>query len=131
MHLSRRNVLAACLGAAAVSALPRIGPAWAGTPVKPKNLILVLATGGWDPVYAFDPKPGLSTIDAPAGTIRHFGDLPVFVDDSRPARVSRSRSSLPFCSTSSASSRRASSRSVLKFPRVKKLSSARSTLSSA
>ena len=84
MHLSRRNVLAACLGAAAYASLPRIGWARGAVPAKPKNLILVLATGGWDPAYALDPKPGLATVDAPAGTIRRYGDLQIFVDDSRP-----------------------------------------------
>jgi len=82
--LSRRNLLvggAACAGAGALSVRPR---AHAAAERGPKNLILVVASGGWDTTYSVDPKPGLNTIDAPAGDIEDFGGIPVFTDASRP-----------------------------------------------
>ena len=82
--LSRRNLLTACAGAAAWASLHHTPLAFAAPRPKPKNLILVLATGGWDPLYALDPKPGVATADGPAGKTRSFGDLPVLVDPARP-----------------------------------------------
>src|SRR5688572_31524910 len=34
-----------------------------------KNLLVVYVQGGWDITYVFDPKPGLTTIDAPLGSV--------------------------------------------------------------
>ncbi|TPV94642.1 MAG: DUF1501 domain-containing protein [Myxococcales bacterium FL481] len=51
----------------------------------PRKLILMVAAGGWDTTYVLDPKPGLTTVDGPGGTIREIGGLTVFVDPSRPA----------------------------------------------
>jgi uncharacterized protein (DUF1501 family) len=87
-NLSRRGLLAMCGGAAAWASVRGTPLAWAEPVPEPKrkarNLVLVLTTGGWDPFYALDPKPGVATADAPSGQIRSFGDLPVFVDPSRP-----------------------------------------------
>lgn len=84
MSLSRRSFLvggAAALGAAAIPAL-RAAQAEATRPAR--NLIIVLAYGGWDVSYALDPKPGLPGVDAPAGSVQLFGDLPIFTDAARP-----------------------------------------------
>jgi hypothetical protein len=56
----------------------------AGAAPTTRNLILVHASGGWDPTHALDPKPGLSTVDVPPGDVEMFGDLPIFTDPSRP-----------------------------------------------
>ncbi len=59
--LSRRNFL---LGSAVAAALaPRSLAAQAGS--HPEFLVVCLADGGWDPLYAFDPKPGNNTVTAP------------------------------------------------------------------
>jgi len=50
-----------------------------------KNLVLVVAYGGWDTTYTFDPKPGLAGIDAPAGDVVELGGVTFFDDPSRPA----------------------------------------------
>jgi uncharacterized protein (DUF1501 family) len=86
MVISRRKLLAG--GAAAtVGGLVgqrMLGAVHAGPSATPRNLVLVVASGGWDVTYALDPKPGLTSIDAPSGEVQMFGDLPVFVDASRP-----------------------------------------------
>lgn len=84
MAFSRRSFLmtgAAALGAAA---LPPGGAAIAAGARPSRNLIVILAYGGWDVTYALDPKPGLPAIDAPAGAVQMFGDLPVYTHASRP-----------------------------------------------
>jgi hypothetical protein len=85
MTFSRRDFLLGSLGAAAVLSLPRMkkGRAAVGGPAR--NVIVLLAAGGWDVTYALDPKPGLTTIDAPVGTTTSYGDLDIFTDASRPA----------------------------------------------
>lgn len=85
MNLTRRSFLvggAAALGAAAL--LPSARQAQADATRPPRNLIVILAYGGWDVTYALDPKPGLPGIDAPAGAVQMFGDLPIFTDAARP-----------------------------------------------
>ena len=87
MKLSRRNVLAgsaAALGAAAI-VNPYASPARALDIGAARHLVTLYAYGGWDTTYALDPKPGLATIDAPAGQIQSFGDIPIFTNFSRPA----------------------------------------------
>lgn len=82
---SRRSMLlggAAALGAAALP-VTRRAEADAASPAR--NLIVVLAYGGWDVTYALDPKPGLATIDVPLGDVQMFGDLPIFTHSTRPA----------------------------------------------
>lgn len=85
MTLSRRDVLktGAALGAA-LAAPALIRSAGAQPPVAAKHLMVVLNFGGWDTTYALDPKPGLTTIDAPEGEIRRFGELEIFDHPSRP-----------------------------------------------
>jgi hypothetical protein len=83
---SRRHFL---LGSAAGAGLLALGGAArkrarAAAPGTGKNLILVLAAGGWDVTYALDPKPGLATVDVPAGSITSYGDLPIWTDATRP-----------------------------------------------
>jgi uncharacterized protein (DUF1501 family) len=82
---SRRDVLktGAALGAA-LAAPALLRHAGAQEPVAAKHLMVVLNFGGWDTTYALDPKPGLTTIDAPEGEVRRFGDLEIFDHPSRP-----------------------------------------------
>ncbi|HEV8245237.1 MAG TPA: DUF1501 domain-containing protein, partial [Polyangiaceae bacterium] len=82
--LSRRGALlgaSALAGAAGLSALERPARAQAAT----RKLLIVLASGGWDPTYSLDPKPGSSVIDAPSGTVTEFSGIPVLTDASRPS----------------------------------------------
>ena len=51
-----------------------------------KNLIIVLAQGGWDVTYALDPKEPGPGIDAPAGEVHAFGNLDIY-DDPTPAHT--------------------------------------------
>ena len=85
MRFSRRDMLLGSLGAAALLTLPRVkrGRAAVGGPAR--NVIVLLAAGGWDVTYALDPKPGLTTIDAPLGTTMRYGNLDIFTDTTRPA----------------------------------------------
>lgn len=84
MKFSRRDALraGAVIGAGAVVA-PWSGSALAGGPAR--NLILVLGRGGWDTTYALDPKPGSTTIDAPQGTLEHYGEVSILGHASRPS----------------------------------------------
>jgi uncharacterized protein (DUF1501 family) len=89
--LSRRHLLGACAAGAVCASLPRPRLARADTgagTVAAKNLVIVLATGGWDPTYALDPKPGSTATDAASGTIKKYGDLAVCVDPARPSVTS-------------------------------------------
>jgi hypothetical protein len=79
--LTRRCFLG---GAATAAAALLTRPRRARAAAPPRNVIIVNAGGGWDTTYSIDPKPGLSTIDAPTGTVRTYGDSPVLTDPSRP-----------------------------------------------
>lgn len=83
--LSRRTLLrggGAALAAGAVTAGIKL--AGASRPYGPaRRLIIVLAGGGWDTCYALDPKEP-TYVDVPAGAVRRFAELDVFVDSSRP-----------------------------------------------
>lgn len=59
MSWSRRGVLAA--SASALGLLAAAGPG----PARRRRLVVVLADGGWDVSYVFDPKPGLVTVEGP------------------------------------------------------------------
>ena len=84
MKLSRRDALrAGAVIAAGAVASPWTGSANAQAPAR--NLILVLARGGWDTTYALDPKPGSATIDAPQGTLERFGEISILGNPSRPS----------------------------------------------
>ncbi len=51
-----------------------------------KNLIIVNAVGGWDTTYAIDPKPGVSSIDAPSdGSVSVVGGIPILDAATRPS----------------------------------------------
>ncbi len=84
MKLSRRDALrAGAVIAAGAVASPWTGSALAQAPAR--NLIVVLARGGWDTTYALDPKPGSTTIDAPEGTMERFGEISILGHPSRPS----------------------------------------------
>lgn len=86
IQLSRRTFLglggAAAATLVAAPLLPR--RARAATLGPAKNLLLVLAQGGWDVTYALDPKVQSPSIDVPAGAVRMFESLDIFVDAGRP-----------------------------------------------
>jgi len=83
MRFARRDLLRAGAAVAAVAALPEWArPAFGGN--KPRNLILVLQSGGWDTTYTLDPKVGVAGIDAGAGTVQTIQGIPVLTDPSRP-----------------------------------------------
>lgn len=85
-RLSRRSMLKAGAATAACAATGLLAPApQVRAAGGPRKLVIVLASGGWDPTYALDPKPGLAGVDVPAGDVQLFGNLPVFTDASRPA----------------------------------------------
>ena len=70
-------------GAAALAAgLPLEGTA-VGAPPAPRHLITLYVYGAWDTTYVLDPKPGLSTVDAPDGQVTEFGDLRIFTAPTR------------------------------------------------
>ena len=80
---TRRQFLSTSLTAAAALAAPiSLSDAHADQPIR--KLIVVIAGGGWDTTYAFDPKPGLSTVDVPAGDIVMMNDAPIYSHSSRP-----------------------------------------------
>jgi uncharacterized protein DUF1501 len=88
LELTRRDVLLGGATAAAsitLAALPRLARATDTKERTPRNLIMIFARGGWDVTYALDPKAAAPGIDIPAGRTRNFGELPIFVDESRPA----------------------------------------------
>lgn len=66
MQLTRRSFIGAGLAGIGAIALPRAARAGAL-----RNLIIVFARGGWDPVWAIDPKDSPS-IDSPEGTVKTF-----------------------------------------------------------
>ena len=45
----------------------------------------MVAYGGWDPVFALDPKPDSDEVDRVPGDVQQFGDLPIWVHEDRPA----------------------------------------------
>ncbi len=83
-RINRRQFLAGAAGLLASApwwsrlAFAQEGPAH-------KNLILVIAGGGWDISYALDPKPGIATVDSPPGEVKLFDQMPIMVGDDRPA----------------------------------------------
>src|SRR5689334_15519782 len=79
--MRRRDLLAICgIGAGAYVIGARAAPPASRSP---RRLICVFVTGGWDTTYALDPKdPAYAAI--PAGAVRNFEGLDIFVDDSRP-----------------------------------------------
>jgi uncharacterized protein (DUF1501 family) len=83
MNFDRRTLLKSAALTAALSLVPRKAGAQA---MAGKNLLIVFAPGGWDPTYVYDPKDtALTTVDAPAGTVKRFGDISILSDPSRPS----------------------------------------------
>ena len=87
MNISRRNLI---LGAGAVAGagmlLREQRPVAAAEVSSPKKVILVVASGGWDTVYALDPKPDAGAgISVPSGTRQEFSGVPIWTDPTRPA----------------------------------------------
>ncbi len=86
MSISRRQLLWSSAAATVALSLPgRRRQAHAASVGAPKNLMIVLAFGGWDTSYAIDPKPPGGGVDVPTGTIATYGGLDVLVDPSRPS----------------------------------------------
>lgn len=85
--LRRRDFMAASAATLGLGlGLGSLGVPRARAAVGPaRNLVLVVAYGGWDTTYVFDPKPGVGTIDAPTGDIVEIGGVQFFDDPSRPA----------------------------------------------
>ncbi|MGE0397254.1 MAG: DUF1501 domain-containing protein [Kofleriaceae bacterium] len=86
MTISRRQLLWTGAAATLATMLPwsrRTGRA--DTAGSSKNLIVLLALGGWDTSYSIDPKPVGGGVDAPPGTITTHGGIDVLEDASRPA----------------------------------------------
>ncbi len=83
--ITRRGMLATGAAALGAAAIPASGShqAEAQTGKDQKNLIVVLAAGGWDTTYCLDPKDS-SHIDSPEGDVTMFGDLPIFTAPDRP-----------------------------------------------
>ncbi len=95
MPVTRRHFLRSSLGLASASAglgsLALPGLALAGG-AGGKKLVLIVAAGGWDVTWAFDPKFGSSTVDGPdvsgdpAEEVRTIQGIPLAVNDAeRPA----------------------------------------------
>jgi hypothetical protein len=85
MTLTRRHFVLGSLAGAALLAAPGRRAPRAATPGAPRNVILLLAAGGWDVTYALDPKPGLTTVDAPPGSLTRYGDLDIWTHPTRPS----------------------------------------------
>ncbi|MCA9635276.1 MAG: DUF1501 domain-containing protein [Myxococcales bacterium] len=84
-RISRRGLLMGGLCTAAVAGLAGQRRVAAAPSATPRRVVLVFASGAWDPTYVLDPKPGIAGIDAPTGEIKELGGgLPVFTDPSRP-----------------------------------------------
>lgn len=67
MSLTRRSLLASA-GAGVVTAgfgAPLLGSGTARGAGGSQKLIVILANGGWDPTYCFDPKIGVSGVEGP------------------------------------------------------------------
>src|SRR5262245_4173691 len=82
--ISRRSAFMAGAALIGMAGLP-LGTRSAGAQGAPRKLILVLASGGWDPTYSLDPKPTSDVVDAPEGTVQEFSGLPVLTHESRPS----------------------------------------------
>ena len=87
MSISRRNFVIASAALAALG--PRTVRAQS-TSNRPEYLIVCIADGGWDTLYALDPKPGVADVDSPEGPMeyqRTFAD-DLYIqcnDESRPS----------------------------------------------
>ncbi len=85
--LARRDWLKASAALAAGAVVPYWARSAFAQP-SPKNIVIVMASGGWDSTYSLDPKPDSPDIDTPAGTVTRFGEIPILTDASRPSVTS-------------------------------------------
>ena len=83
--LNRRDLLRGGLAAGATLALGGRAQASCAPNCSAKNLIIVWANGGWDPMFTFDAKPHVAASYTPAGDFVSYGDMPIWInDDDRP-----------------------------------------------
>lgn len=84
--MNRRNFVFTTAGATAAALTTKVPFAKAAAPVQSKkNVILVYASGGWDPAHVLDPKPGSGVTSMVAGSAQTYGtDLRVWVANTRP-----------------------------------------------
>lgn len=83
--ITRRDFLKASTVALAGAATTSLNNSFVRAETQPKrNLITIMAQGGWDTTYSLDSKPGIDTVDSPEGEVQMFGDLPIFTHASRP-----------------------------------------------
>ena len=86
MAITRRDLIRSGITLAAAASLPAfLRPARADGPGGVRHLLVVLNFGGWDTTYSIDPKPGMPNVDVGPGTLRSFGDIPIWSDPSRPS----------------------------------------------
>jgi uncharacterized protein (DUF1501 family) len=83
-HIHRRTWLSAAAAGMAAGLGPARSDGQAGAQSK-KQLVLVLASGGWDPTYVFDPKPGSQLVDAPSGQVQELAGIPLLTHPERPS----------------------------------------------
>jgi len=50
----------------------------------PCRLVVMVAYGGWDPMWTLDPKPDSREVDMIPGDVQMFGNLPIWTHDDRP-----------------------------------------------
>ena len=85
MAITRRDILRGGLAAAACAAAPgAIRRARADGPDTPRNLVIMLAYGGWDTTWVLDPKPGESLVDTPDGEWARISGIDFWAHESRP-----------------------------------------------
>jgi len=81
VSVTRRSLFVSGFGALCWAGLARCRIAPAQAAGGARNLVVVVADGGWDPVYCLDPKPGSQQIAVPAtGSLGRYDDLDVWVD---------------------------------------------------
>ena len=83
--INRRSLLKCGTAGLAYAALHGIPKSARAQDEIRRKLILIFGGGGWDTTYSVDPKPGLSTIDAPPGREERFGDIRIWANDDRPS----------------------------------------------
>lgn len=94
--ISRRQLLAGAAGGALMGA----GASRAAVGDDPLDLVVVVADGGWDLTFVFDPKPGVPTVDGPyvdlvandpldTEVMAAWGDIEVTVNQRRRPSVAR------------------------------------------
>ncbi len=96
MAVSRRSFLLSGAAAGLAAGLPAGAVSGAGG--KPKYLIVIVAEGGWDVTFAFDPKLGVSSIQGPevdetggddVEAIQTFSGIELAVNEVKRPNVSR------------------------------------------